>query len=631
MPSVRPLRPIDSVLRDPELLREAQAVLETRAKGEGRAKTTLARAVESLEARRASPSRAPIDAAVEAIVMRTGRPSYVIRGGRIEIPASGVWPTRLAADLPTIHGVVPSVGRVEVTGVPDFDWLGTAWLVEERLAVTNRHVAREFTTRDAAGKPVFASAPTGGTATARMDFLEEFGQTAPAQQVQVVGVLYVAPDGAEFPDVAILELAGSSGLPAPLVLADRDASPRDPIGTIGYPAFDSRNGADAIRDYFGELLDVKRFAPGEVMEGDPSAPFLVHDCTTLGGASGSPVFERATGRVVGLHFAGSYLKANYAVRASALRRVLSEVVGRSFPVTGGSTGGGGSDDEAAGGHGAAHFDGRRGYDEDFLGAGFRVPLPDYSLHANDAADVVGGGQTLRYQHFSIVQSRSRRLPRLTAVNIDGLTARRIPRGTDRWYFDDRIDRAAQAGNELYANNDFDRGHQVRREDPNWGATRPEAVLANADTFHFTNSCPQHADLNQKTWLGLEDYILGTTKDEQLRVSVFTGPVLRDDDPGYRGVPIPREYWKVAVTRDGNRAVATGYVLSQAGLVRDVIDSEFVFGPYKTFQVAVSEIEARTGLRFGSVTRNDPFETRMRNEGRGGNARQIDRLEDIVLG
>ncbi len=635
MSKSRAPRPLDAVLRDSALLDEIRVKFAAGGGTEIRSDVNLDRVIEALNPRRGVDPRGSMDAATEAIVMRVGRPSFVVRSGRVELPASGVWLSRLTPDLPSIGKVIPSVGRVEVTGVPDFDWLGTAWLVDENLVVTNRHVAKEFTTRDAAGKPVFASAPLGGTATARIDFLEEFRQTAPAQQVQVLRVVYVAPDGANFPDVALLELARSDGLPEPLSLSDRDAKARDPIATIGYPAFDSRNGADAIRDYFGEILDVKRFAPGEVMESDPTLPYLLHDCTTLGGASGSPVFERSTGRVVGLHFAGSYLRSNYAVRASALRRVIADEWSRSIvPVSPiGVPAGGGGDSEGPSAHGAAFFEGRTGYDEDFLGAGFRVPLPDYSVHANDAAGVKGGGQVLRYQHFSVVMSESRRLPRLTAVNIDGLNARRIPRGNDVWFLDDRIARSAQVGNELYQNNEFDRGHQVRREDPNWGVTREEAVLANEDTFHYTNSCPQHADLNQKEWLGLEDYVLSNTKQEQMRVSVFTGPVLRDDDPKYRDVRIPREYWKVAVVvdTDTNRAVATGYILSQAGLVRDVIDSEFVFGPYKTYQVAVSAIETKTGLRFGSIARNDPFEARMRSEGRGdGTARRIHNLGDIVL-
>ncbi len=104
-----------------------------------------------------------------------------------------------------------------------------------------------------------------------------------------------------------------------------------------------------------------------------------------------------------------------------------------------------------------------------------------------------------------------------------------------------IPEGAQAGDELYANNDFDRGHLVRREDPNWG---PTAGVANRDTFHFTNCAPQLSAFNQRTWLSLEDYILTNTRRIGKRASVFTGPVFRQNDPVYRDVAIPLAYWKV---------------------------------------------------------------------------------------
>ena len=43
---------------------------------------------------------------------------------------------------------------------------------------------------------------------------------------------------------------------------------------------------------------------------------MEHDASTLGGNSGSAVIDLETGEAVGLHFAGSYLQANYAVPAS---------------------------------------------------------------------------------------------------------------------------------------------------------------------------------------------------------------------------------------------------------------------------------------------------------------------------
>ena len=154
----------------------------------------------------------------------------------------------------------------------------------------------------------------------------------------------------------------------------------------------------------------------------------------------------------------------------------------------------------------------------------------------------GEALVLRYTNFSVVMSQSRRMPVVTAVNIDGEQLLNLPRRGDAWSFDPRIPREAQVGNELYASNPLDRGHMVRRLDPVWG---PHARTANEDTFHYTNACPQHAQLNQRTWNDLENYILDNAGARGLRVSVFTGPVLGHDDPDYRGIQIPREFWKIA--------------------------------------------------------------------------------------
>ena len=65
--------------------------------------------------------------------------------------------------------------------------------------------------------------------------------------------------------------------------------------------------------------------------------------------------------------------------------------------------------------------------------------------------------------------------------------------------------------------------------------------------------------------GLRARTTPTTAD--LAVSVFTGPVLADDDDAYRGVQLPRQFWKVVamVKQDGALSV-TGYLLSQAALL-----------------------------------------------------------------
>jgi endonuclease G len=259
---------------------------------------------------------------------------------------------------------------------------------------------------------------------------------------------------------------------------------------------------------------------------------------------------------------------------------------------------------------------RRGYEADFMGGGAAsVPLPTLTgAMVEDAAvsQQPAAGQpsyVLTYHHFSVVLSKTRRLALFTAVNIDGVTSVRLKREADRWAMDPRLPAEQQTGEEVYRDNPLDRGHLVRRLDPAWGATRALAKLANDDTFHFTNCTPQHKDFNEhKTlWAGLEDYILEHADNLDMKVCVFSGPVLADDDEAYRGVKLPRQFWKVVVmVKESGALSATGYLLSQAQLIAGLEVAEaFSYGEYRTFQVPVGHVETLTGLDFGALRDHDP--------------------------
>ena len=250
---------------------------------------------------------------------------------------------------------------------------------------------------------------------------------------------------------------------------------------------------------------------------------------------------------------------------------------------------------------ASDFAGRAGYDPAHL-PDFAVALPSTAGVRSDVRAVPGRDDgRLDYTHFSLVLSASRRLALFTAANLDGAQSVAVPRGGDPWALDGRLPADAQVGEELYADNDFDRGHLVRREDPNWGA---DAATANRDTFHFTNCAPQLSAYNQQTWLGLEDLVLGNTRRQHERASVFTGPVFRADDPVYRGVAIPLAYWKViAFVHDDGTPSATAYMIDHDV---DLGRVELIFGPYKTYQRSVAAVERATGLDFGALALRDGF-------------------------
>ena len=204
-----------------------------------------------------------------------------------------------------------------------------------------------------------------------------------------------------------------------------------------------------------------------------------------------------------------------------------------------------------------------GYDPDFLGVRAPVPGPQQVV------------RELAYMHFTVLLDPVRRLAATTAVNIDGADLRDLDR-VDDWHLDPRVPADQQTGEEVYADNDLDRGHLVRRRDPVWGP--PEvAQTANEQTFVYTNAAPQAAEFNQSRllWAGLEDYVLDHARTYRQRLCVFTGPVLAADDP-----PVPGSADPPALLQDRRRGhrragstdvslAATGYVLDQTPELPDV--------------------------------------------------------------
>ncbi len=276
---------------------------------------------------------------------------------------------------------------------------------------------------------------------------------------------------------------------------------------------------------------------------------------------------------------------------------------------------------------AAHYRSTDGYDPTFLGAEHQLDLPTLAPALRSrVAKLQDGGEVLTYHHFSIVMNAERRLAFFTAVNIDGQQDVPVKRDRDKWYFDPRLDKQFQAGPELYSKNQLDYGHLVRRLDPCWGSL---AVAAGEDTFHFTNCSPQYSKLNRQEWLEIEDYVLSTADNAGARISVFTGPVFRDDDKLYRGeYRLPADFWKVVAFMDNNSQLrATAYLRSQ----KNYLDTLGLFDEHKTWQVPVPQVEALTGLSFGILQDADPLtKVGVSLKSLRRNIRQIRSADDILF-
>jgi V8-like Glu-specific endopeptidase len=254
---------------------------------------------------------------LEALVLLIARPALFVIDGDFASPPEP-WGSRLDQERDSIRRVFRSVGRIEVSaGGGPSSMSGTGFLVASDVVMTNRHVVRSFSARE---QDTWQFTPG---LEPSIDYCGERESTTRAafRLEEVLGV-----HDSDDIDLALLRVsrqpAQAATPPEPLLLASEPPEPlegRD-IYAVGYPAADSRGltPPQVLQDIFGSTYEVKRLQPGKVMHVDTARRIFTHDCSTLGGNSGSCVVDLRTGLVIGLHFGGGYRKANSAVALWAL-------------------------------------------------------------------------------------------------------------------------------------------------------------------------------------------------------------------------------------------------------------------------------------------------------------------------
>jgi endonuclease G len=242
---------------------------------------------------------------------------------------------------------------------------------------------------------------------------------------------------------------------------------------------------------------------------------------------------------------------------------------------------------------------RTGFDPTFLGVS--TPPPEPRPPIVDDLLLVDGRTTIDYVHFSVAMSRSRKLARWVAWNIDGPSLRELSREGSGFRLDPRVPPDQQVGQRAYSANELDNGHLARRADLLWGAA-DEVANANHDSFYFTNITPQMEGFNQSArdgvWGRLENAILAQVEDE--RVCVMGGPLLRADDPPYRQniVRIPRQFWKLLLYRKAGKVKYKAFRVKQK---LDGLRPIGVFPEFESSEVTLAKLERLTRLNFGPAT------------------------------
>jgi len=274
-----------------------------------------------------------------------------------------------------------------------------------------------------------------------------------------------------------------------------------------------------------------------------------------------------------------------------------------------------------------------GYNDHFLGDNFVVGMPDYEKYDNDIAiNKVTSKDVLDYIYYSVIQSKSRRVPIISASNIYRIKFEKVDR-SGNFKNDDRIDDNEQLCSKDYKQFNtikaaaIEKGHMTKREDVQWDINGDEDDALNAakSTFFYPNTAPQHDSLNNGPWKYLENSVIIKGRvPNPAKVSVFTGPVLNYTDPEFKVklydgsiFKIPILFWKVIYyLKDDGNLYKAGFLMGQINPLRkdDLINEigfrEFVteekksslkpfleFKEDENYQVPVSLIEEITKLKF----------------------------------
>jgi S1-C subfamily serine protease len=240
------------------------------------------------------------------LVVRMMRPAPLSKDGELEplpsAPGSSTYNPALVALWDRFRaGVKPlmySIGRLEDHGG---DPQGTGFLVGDDLLLTNRHVLAKLSNG--------VEELDDGQAVVR--FNQEWGMPDPADSsVPVAGVAAVH----DTLDMALLRVR----LPQPrkrLALDNEPAERASAVATVGYP-FKDPTSPLFVEAIFNGRYGVKRAAIGDVL--DVGERRFFHDCSTLGGNSGSPVFSLDSGGVAGIHCSGVFNYRNEAIPATEI-------------------------------------------------------------------------------------------------------------------------------------------------------------------------------------------------------------------------------------------------------------------------------------------------------------------------
>jgi hypothetical protein len=266
----------------------------------------------------ADPGPTPTEFAALEYMIRAMRPAPLVHNGEVDqitdpdyLTAFTYW----AVFVEQFPSVSASIGRISKWNGParaKADRVGTGFLVAPNVVMTNIHVLDYL---------------SGGvnqlqTGQAFIEFRCEEGDLTGELYFDLTSVICLHPTQ----DACLLRVGGNPP-GRTLRLNPNTAAASIQVAAVGFPYPDSERNPMFVSTVFGTTFGFKHVSPGLLTGGQDRTGTVWHDCSTLGGESGSPVLSLEDCSVVGLHREGGFMWKNLAVDSAHLAGWLKGVPG----------------------------------------------------------------------------------------------------------------------------------------------------------------------------------------------------------------------------------------------------------------------------------------------------------------
>jgi type II secretory pathway predicted ATPase ExeA len=231
-------------------------------------------------------------------------PGILIQDGQFQTD-SEIWKAPLEEHRAEIETATRSVGRL-ASGEQNLNAYGTASVIADGVVVAPAYMMKN-------GK-----LPENSFVDFRetVDFTEKLN-SAKSFRFALKRVINTIQNTDPIYNLVLVEIEKRNGrgesLPPPLPLIEEEAfkfESSSEVYVIGYPARDNKVSPILLTAVFQEIFGVKRIQPGFLLSDIDLSVIekkerIKHNCFTVAGNGGSPLFDLKTGKVIGIHIGGN--------------------------------------------------------------------------------------------------------------------------------------------------------------------------------------------------------------------------------------------------------------------------------------------------------------------------------------